>query len=83
MCGTAGAGFAPGRELEDALQDRDIVISCTSAPHHVIRKDMIERVMRQRRRRTLFLVDIAVPRDVRPSPWASASSPALSNIDGT
>jgi glutamyl-tRNA reductase len=74
-----GSAVAPD-ELEDALQDRDIVISCTSAPHHVIRKEMIERVMRQRRRRTLFLVDIAVPRDVDPA-VAEVPGVRLYNID--
>jgi glutamyl-tRNA reductase len=60
-------------ELEDALPNSDIVISCTSAPHHVIRREMIERVMRERPERPLVLLDIAVPRDIEP---------AVGEIDG-
>lgn len=67
-------------ELEDALQDVDIVISCTSAPHHVIRRDLMEKVMRSRRRRTLFLIDIAVPRDIEPA-VAEVPGVRLYNID--
>lgn len=53
-------------ELEEALPRCDIVISCTSAPHHVIRKELVERVMQARTGRPLFLIDIAVPRDIEP-----------------
>jgi glutamyl-tRNA reductase len=75
QCGSAVATD----ELENAIQDCDIVISCTSAPHHVIRKEVIERIM-PRRRRTLFLLDIAVPRDVDPA-VAEVPGVCLYNID--
>jgi glutamyl-tRNA reductase len=61
-----GSNVAMSR-LEDALQQCDIVITCTSAPHYVIRKELIERTMVERRGRPLFIVDIAVPRDVEPA----------------
>ena len=54
-------------ELEEALPASDIVISCTNAPHHVISREMVERVMRARAARPLFLIDIAVPRDIEPA----------------
>ncbi len=63
LCGSAVAL----NRLADALLDCDIVITCTSAPHHVIHKDMVERAMKQRAGRPLFLIDIAVPRDVEPA----------------
>lgn len=53
--------------LEDALHGCDIAITCTSAPHYVISAEMMERVMRGRHGRPLFLIDIAVPRDVEPA----------------
>jgi len=53
--------------LEHALPESDIVISCTSAPHHVIFHDMVAEAMRDRPGRPLFLIDIAVPRDIEPS----------------
>ena len=61
-----GSNVAMSR-LEDALQQCDIVITCTSAPHYVVRKEMIERTMVERRGRPLFIIDIAVPRDVEPA----------------
>jgi len=42
----------------------DIVISATAAPHPIITKEKLIPLMKQRRQRPLFLVDIAVPRDV-------------------
>jgi glutamyl-tRNA reductase len=54
-------------EWEHALHSVDIVISSTSAPHFVVKPDMIDKVMRQRRGRPLFLIDIAVPRDIDPA----------------
>ncbi|MDE3095373.1 MAG: glutamyl-tRNA reductase [Chloroflexota bacterium] len=67
-------------ELEEALPRSDIVISCTSAPHHVIRREMVERVMRGRRGRPLFLIDIAVPRDIDPA-VAAVPGVRLYNVD--
>ncbi|NMX22342.1 glutamyl-tRNA reductase [Dissulfurirhabdus thermomarina] len=54
-------------ELEAALEGADIVISSTGAPGLVIQEEMVRRVMRRRRQRPLFFIDIAVPRDVDPA----------------
>lgn len=53
-------------EWEKVLHETDVIISSTSAPHFVIRPEMVEQVMRQRRWEPLFIIDIAVPRDVDP-----------------
>ncbi len=53
-------------ELEDMLVDVDIVISSTGAPGLVIKKEQVKRIMRPRRHRLLFFIDIAVPRDIDP-----------------
>ncbi len=53
-------------EVEDALIDVDIVISSTGAPGFVVKKEQIQKIMRPRRHRLLFFIDIAVPRDVDP-----------------
>ena len=45
----------------------DIVIASTSAPHFVVTRDQVLLARRQRRGRPLFLIDIAVPRDIEPS----------------
>lgn len=62
-CGNSGSLD----ELEDALLVSDIVISCTSAPHHVISLPLMKRIMKVRGRRSVLLIDIAVPRDIDPA----------------
>lgn len=52
--------------LEEALPQADILISSTASPEPVINKQDIKRALRQRRHRPMFLVDIAVPRDIDP-----------------
>src|SRR5262249_33735595 len=42
----------------------DIVISATAAPHPIITREKLVPLMKQRKHRPLFLIDIAVPRDV-------------------
>ncbi len=66
--------------LEDALRNCDIAITCTSAPHQVITRTTAERVMRERGGRPLFLIDIAVPRDIDPAAGEIAGI-HLYNID--
>lgn len=46
------------------LIDADIVISSTGSPHAIIRKDDILHIMPKRHQRPLFLIDLAVPRDI-------------------
>jgi len=53
-------------EVGDALVDADIVISSTGAPGIILSKDQVKRIMRPRRHRLLFFIDIAVPRDIDP-----------------
>jgi len=48
------------------VADMDIVISSTSAPHLLIHQEQIAAVRRLRRGRPLFMIDIAVPRDIDP-----------------
>jgi glutamyl-tRNA reductase len=52
--------------LDGALEDADILITSTSAPHTLILKPMMELVMNQRPNRPMVIIDIAVPRDVDP-----------------
>lgn len=51
----------------DYLQRVDVVLTSTSAPHWIIKKDDLPGLMRKRRSRPIFFIDIAVPRDVEPS----------------
>jgi glutamyl-tRNA reductase len=51
-------------QLEEALPRADILISSTASPDPVIRKADVKAALRKRRHRPMFLVDIAVPRDI-------------------
>lgn len=53
-------------EIPYALEDVDMVISCTAATVPVLGKGAVERAQKKRRHRPLFLVDLAVPRDIEP-----------------
>jgi glutamyl-tRNA reductase len=59
-----GASAAPWKEIDAALGASDIVITATGATATILTKAHVESVMRPRRHRPLFIIDIAVPRDV-------------------
>ena len=67
-------------ECVAAMADADIVISSTGAPQTILRATDVEAVMRARRNRPLFLIDIAVPRDIDPD-VQSIENVYLYNID--
>ncbi|CCW05650.1 MULTISPECIES: glutamyl-tRNA reductase [Bacillus] len=54
-------------ELQCALLEADILISSTGASEYVITKEMMTKVEKMRSGRPLFMVDIAVPRDIDPA----------------
>ena len=54
-------------DLAKRLQDADIVITSTGAPNLIISKEMVASALRRRKNRLLFLIDIAVPRDIDPA----------------
>jgi glutamyl-tRNA reductase len=61
-----GAAVRDWSDLPGALGTADIVIASTGAQRPVLTLDMMRQVQRARRGRPLFLLDIAVPRDVDP-----------------
>jgi glutamyl-tRNA reductase len=65
LAAALGGRAAPFEALQAELEKADVVISSTGAPHTVIRREDVAAAVR-RRRRPLFLIDIAVPRDVEP-----------------
>jgi glutamyl-tRNA reductase len=62
-----GGEAVPWQELFEVCKRVNIVISSTAAPHLVITREKLEPVMRTRQGRPLFLIDIAVPRDIEHS----------------
>jgi glutamyl-tRNA reductase len=61
-----GAAALTFDRLDEALPRADILISSTASPEPVIRTADIKAALRKRRHRPMFLVDIAVPRDIEP-----------------
>jgi glutamyl-tRNA reductase len=59
--------------LDDYLASCDIVIASTAAPHFVVEPQHVERALDSRKRRNLFLIDLAVPRNI---------NPAVGRVDG-
>ena len=51
-------------ELGEVLAQHDIVVSCTASPLPIIGLGMVERAVKARRHRPMFMVDLAVPRDI-------------------
>ena len=52
------------RALPEQLQEHDIVVSCTASSLPILGKGLVERALRARKRRPMFMVDLAVPRDI-------------------
>ena len=53
-------------DLPDRLHEFDAVISCTASTLPIIGLGAVERALKQRKRRPMFMVDLAVPRDIEP-----------------
>lgn len=58
-------GFAIGlEEIPAHLREADILVASTASPNAIITREMTEQALRARKRRPIFMVDIAVPRDI-------------------
>ena len=53
-------------DLDQYLQEVDIVVSATAAPHFMLKPERIQEIMKTRKERPMLLIDIAVPRDIHP-----------------
>ena len=54
------------KALAEQLHEHDIVVSSTASSLPILGKGLVERALRARRRRPMFMVDLAVPRDIEP-----------------
>ena len=60
----APAAACPLSELPQRLHQYDVIVSSTASQLPIIGKGMVERALRERRHRPVFLLDLAVPRDI-------------------
>ena len=60
-------------ELEAQLLEADVVLTCIGGDDPILRVDMLDKIMRKRRWRPMFLIDMGVPRNVEP---------AVNDVDG-
>jgi glutamyl-tRNA reductase len=82
LVGQAGFGEAVEMpELAEALSAADVVVASTGASNFVIDEELVRAAMARRPTRPLFIIDIAVPRDVDPA-VTNAENVALVDIDG-
>lgn len=51
-------------EIGEHMAQHDIVVSCTASPLPIIGLGMVERAIKARRHRPIFMIDLAVPRDI-------------------
>jgi glutamyl-tRNA reductase len=54
-------------EWEREFSDLDILVTSTSAPHSIVTVEKIAPVLRRRGDRPLFMIDVAIPRDIDPN----------------
>lgn len=64
---SVGAAAVSFEQVEAELERADVVVAATGAPGLVLRREQVARALRGRRGRPLFLIDIAVPRDLDPA----------------
>lgn len=62
-----GGVALPLDELERHLAEADIVLSATASREPILRREAVKQALRQRRHRPMFLLDLAVPRDIEPA----------------
>ena len=63
---TYGGHAVPFEAIYETMAEADVVIASTSAPHAVVHAEPMREVVRRRGARPLFLIDLAVPRDIEP-----------------
>jgi glutamyl-tRNA reductase len=62
-----GGTVVPYDSFLDHLHEADVLIASSGAPHYILNKADMQRVISRRRNRPMFLIDIAVPRNIDPA----------------
>ena len=66
LAGRFGAEVMHLADLPERLHEFDAVISCTASTLPIIGLGAVERALKKRKHRPMFMVDLAVPRDIEP-----------------
>lgn len=66
LASSCGGRSVPYERLTTELAEADVVVASTASPKFILTPDLMRGVVRSRRHRPLFIIDIAVPRDVDP-----------------
>ena len=67
LASTLSGRAMPFRDMPEGLRDADLVIACTGSPGYVLAAETVRTAMAWRPERPLFMIDIAVPRDIEPA----------------
>jgi len=67
LAGELGGEALPMQNLDPGVAQADVVVCSTGAPHPILRKPGLFKLMQQRPNRPLVLIDLAVPRDIEPT----------------
>lgn len=67
LAGEVDAGVIPLTQLTEGLAAADVVIACTGSPVPVITLTQAVEALRRRRHKPIFMVDLAVPKDIEPA----------------
>jgi len=73
-------GARPWEQLDELLTEADIVVTCTAAPEPILTPQRFKPILKRRRYRPLFVIDLAMPRDASPQ-LGSMTNLYLYNID--
>jgi glutamyl-tRNA reductase len=77
---SAVGGARRWEELDELLVEADIVVTCTAAPEPILTHKRFKPILKRRRYRPLFVIDLAMPRDASPE-LGSMTNLYLYNVD--
>jgi len=80
LAAQVGGRAVPADDLSAALRAADILICSAAADHYLLTRPQVQALMRQRRQRPFFLIDISVPRNLDPA-IGTLDNVYLYNID--
>ncbi|MFA7238174.1 MAG: glutamyl-tRNA reductase, partial [Phycisphaeraceae bacterium] len=67
LAAKVGGRVVPFDALDEHLVQADVVVSCTAAREHIVTAARFKPLVKKRRFRPLFMLDLAVPRDIEPA----------------